>query len=133
MIITGQDEIMSFAQDRWRDNPQPCYTAIDWDDFCFHNAVQPFKILVRTVSEISLSDAIDKLYGETIFNKAAVSRLQALHIGTDSRGSAPVAGAPLVRQDRGSRAAVFGIAELSLPCSAAGSSTKPAVLFCIHM
>lgn len=53
---------MSFARDRWRDNPQPCYVAIDWNDFCYHNAAEPQKILVRTESYVSLSDAIDNLF-----------------------------------------------------------------------
>lgn len=64
MIITDQDEIMSFARDRWRDNPKPSYVAMDWSDFCYHNAAEPQKILVRAASDVSLSDAIDRLYME---------------------------------------------------------------------
>lgn len=64
MIVTDQEEIMSFARDRWRDNPQPCYVAIDWNDFCYHNAAEPHKILVRTETDVSLSDAINNLFME---------------------------------------------------------------------
>lgn len=64
MIITDQEEIMSFARDRWRDNPQPCSTPMDWNDFCYYNAAEPQKILVRAASDVSLSDALDHLYME---------------------------------------------------------------------
>ena len=55
---------MSFARDRWRDNPKPSYVAMDWSDFCYHNAAEPQMILVRAASDVSLSDAIDRLYME---------------------------------------------------------------------
>lgn len=64
MIITDQDEIMSIAKNRWRDNPQKGGFALDWDKFCFHNTTNFRKILIRTESDISLSDAVDKLFKE---------------------------------------------------------------------
>ena len=46
MIIADQDEIISFAKDWWRDNPQKGGFTIDWDEFCFHNTTEPRKILI---------------------------------------------------------------------------------------
>lgn len=64
MIITDQDEIMSIAKNRWRDNPQKGGFALDWDKVCFHNTIDSRKILIMTESDISLSDAVDILFEE---------------------------------------------------------------------
>lgn len=64
MKITDQEEIMSFARNRWKDNPKPCSGAIHWEDFCCHNAAEPRIILVKAESETSLAEAIEKLHEE---------------------------------------------------------------------
>lgn len=63
MITTDQEEIVSFVQDHWRNNPKPCY-VFNWDDFCGDNQGNPRKILVREKAETSLAEAVEKLYKE---------------------------------------------------------------------
>ena len=55
---------MSFARTRWKDNAKPCIGAIHWEDFCYHNVAEPRIILVKTESETSLAEAIEKLHEE---------------------------------------------------------------------